>query len=279
MSLPARPRLRRGIALALAAAALLAVGSGAQAVTNGLPDSIAAIGDSITQAANADLLHLGGSNPGESWSTGYDPLDGVTSHYERLVARNPAVADHTFNDAVSGAKMEDAPAQATAAVQQRAEYVTVLMGANDVCAPSKDAMTSVTAYEASFRQTMTTLATGLPSARILVVSIPDVYRLWETLKGNVVARLVWGWFRICPSMLSETNTEADRQFVRARNIDFNHVLRAVCGEYAQCRYDDDRVFNYRFTPSEVSGVDYFHPSLAGQRTLAELTWSSGFWPS
>ncbi len=239
---------------------------------------MAAIGDSMTQAANMDFAHIGASNPGHSWSTGDRRGDTIKSHYERILARNRKVAGRNFNDSVSGAKMSDAPGQAAAAVRQRAEYVTVLMGGNDVCTSSKDTMTAVASYESAFRKVMGTLTTGLPAARIYVVSVPDAYQLWNVHKNNFTARLAWESFKICQSMLARSNTEADRQFVRMRNIEYNRVLRRVCAEYVQCRYDGDAVFNFRFTASDVSTVDYFHPSAAGQRNLAGITWGAGYWP-
>lgn len=42
------------------------------------------------------------------------------------------------------------------------------------------------------------------------------------------------------------------------------MLADVCSQYASCRFDDYAVFNYQFSASEVSKLDYFHPSLAGQ---------------
>jgi hypothetical protein len=80
-------------------------------------------------------------------------------------------------------------------------------------------------------------------------------------------------------MLDNANTEADRQYVRQRNIDFNTVLRNVCALYTQCRYDNDGVFNYQFARSDVSGVDYFHPSMNGQKNLAQKSWEAGYWPA
>lgn len=242
------------------------------------PDSIAAIGDSITQAANASLLHFGPSFPHNSWATGDDPYDTISSHYERLLAHNPAIAGRQANHAVSGAKMADANRQAALAVQQGAAYVTVLLGANDVCAPSKEAMTPVADFESSFRRAMTTVTTGLPAGRIYVASIPDIYQLWALNQGDLLARLTWEWFRICPTMLAGTNTEADRQYARARNADYNAALRRVCAEFSQCRFDDNRVFDARIEPADVSLVDHFHPSIEGLRKLAELTWRSGYWP-
>lgn len=258
-------------------AIILAGGPRARAVTEDLPDSIAAIGDSITQAANASPPLIGPSNPQHSWSTG-TAADGVTSHYERIFERNAAVAGRNFNDSVSGARMRDAPAQAARAVQQGAEYVTVLMGGNDVCASSKETMTSLAAFESAFRQAMDILVTGLPGTKIYVVSVPDVYQLWNVHRSNLLALAVWDSFKICQSMLAPSNTEADRQQVRTRNMDYNAVLKRVCGEYPNCRHDGGRVFDYRFTPADVSTVDYFHPSVTGQQNLAEISWRGGYWP-
>jgi len=268
-------RLRRLVALF--ALVLLAVGFGATPAsgrTNGLPDSMAAIGDSITTAANTSFFELGGSNPEHSWSTGDDSADTVVSHYERLLTANPNIASRNLNDAAPGAKMADAPAQAQQAVSQGIEYVTFLMGGNDLCTSSKQTMTSVRDFTAQFRAAMDVLATGRPDADVFVASIPDIRRLWELYHTDFRAQWVWGTFHVCQSMLSSGNTDADRDFVRRRNIAFNTVLRDVCAEYAQCRFDGGATFNYRFTRDDVSQVDFFHPSTTGQAHIAEVTWAA-----
>lgn len=274
-----RSAARRAGVAAAAAGLLFAFPTAAPAATNGFPDSMAAIGDSITQAANLDGSTLGSSNPQHSWSTGYDSADGILSHYERLLANNANIASKNHNDAVSGAKMVDAPAQADQAVQQQVEYVTFLMGGNDVCTSSKDNMTPVNTYEAQFRSAMDKLAAGLPNAQVYVVSVPDVYQLWKLFNTNKTATRVWSTFGICQSMLAKTNTESDRQFVRQRNIDFNTVLQNACAEYVQCRYDGGAIFSYQFTKTDVSTVDYFHPSKTGQANIAKTSWANGYWPT
>ncbi len=65
------------------------------------PNSIAAIGDSITRAA--DVCCWYGDHPANSWSTGGASWDGVASHYERIRALNPEIAGRNYNNAVSGA--------------------------------------------------------------------------------------------------------------------------------------------------------------------------------
>ena len=125
-----------------------------------LPDSIAAIGDSITQAV--DVCCFYGNWPGHSWSTGNVPLDGIASHYERIRAQNPAIRGHRWNNAVSGARMADAPGQARRTVGQGARYVTVLMGANDLCGWD-GALTPTATFRAQFTETSTSCAPGCPA--------------------------------------------------------------------------------------------------------------------
>ena len=81
---------------------------------------------------------------------------------------------------------------------------------------------------------------------------------------------------ICQSLLVADRTEEQRQLVRTRNIEFNQVLAEECAAYPRCRFDATRC-STRFGRSDVSNLDYFHPSLAGQARLASITWSAGWW--
>src|SRR5215218_4050240 len=117
-----------------------------------LPSSMAAIGDSITRAA--DVCCYYGDHPGQSWSTGSTSYDGIASHYERIKQLNSAITGHAYNDAVTGAKMAQAPTQAGQAVSQGARYVTILLGANDLCTSSPSTMTSTDTFRAQFSQAM-----------------------------------------------------------------------------------------------------------------------------
>lgn len=242
-----------------------------------LPNSIAGVGDSITRAA--DVCCWYGDHPGQSWSTGGGAFDGIRSHYERIRSQNAGISGRNYNDARSGARMRDAQTQAQAAVTQQAGYVTILMGANDVCTGSPSTMTSVSDFRSQFSGTMATLAAGLPAgSHVFVASIPNVYRLWQLFRTDATAQLVWSVAEICQSMLSPFNTEQDRQTVLARVQAFNDVLADLCGQYATlCRFDDYAVYNYAFSASQVSKLDYFHPSLAGQAALASITWQRSWW--
>ena len=241
-----------------------------------LPSSMAAIGDSITRAADTCCWY--GDHPANSWSTGGAGWDGVISHYERIRALNPDIRDNNFNDAESGARMSDGPEQARSAVEQRVRYVTVMLGANDLCTSSPSTMTPVDTFRSQFRQTLRILVNDLPAgARIFVASIPDVHRLWDIYHTNWLARLVWDVANICQSLLAPDRTAAERALVRQRNLAYNDVLATQCTRLARCRYDGGAVFSYPFTRSDVSTLDFFHPSLSGQANLARVTWAASWW--
>jgi lysophospholipase L1-like esterase len=240
------------------------------------PSSMAAIGDSMTQAA--DVCCWYGDHPANSWSTGGAGWDGVRSHYERLRSLNPVMAGHNYNDSRSGARMSAGPTQAQSAVNQGAGYVTILLGANDVCTSSPSTMTPVDTFRSQFRQTLTVLDSGLPAESLIFVSsIPDVYQLWALFHGNATAQAVWAVAGICQSLLAPWRTAAGRATVRQRNIDFNTVLAEECARIARCLFDSNAVFHYSFTTGDVSKLDYFHPSLSGQAHLAEVTWAHSWW--
>ena len=274
-------RIRRLVVPVIAV--VMAVGFGSSSVAGQadasappLPNSMAAIGDSMTQAA--DVCCWYGDHPANSWSTGGAGWDGITSHYERLRALDPDIAGQRYNDAVSGARMSDGPGQAQRAVAQQAGYVTILLGANDLCTSSPGTMTSVDAFRRQFQQTLQILSEGLPSrARIFVASIPDVYQLWGIYHTDWLARSVWDIANICQSLLSPDRTAAQRALVRDRNIAFNDVLRSECAVVVHCRYDRGATFSHQFTRSDVSKLDYFHPSLSGQANLARITWAASWW--
>jgi hypothetical protein len=242
-----------------------------------LPASMAAIGDSITRAY--DVCCSYGDHPGQSWSTGYTSYDGIASHYERIRQLNSAITGRGYNDAVTGAKMSAAPGQATQAVGQGARYVTILLGANDLCTSSPSTMTSPEDFGASFSQAMATLLAPGQDRYVFVSSIPNIYQLWQVLHGNSLARWAWANFHICQSMLGATRTEAERQLVVDRERAFNRILADVCAQYPRCRWDGGAVYNYQFSASQVSSLDFFHPSLSGQAALARVTWGASWWAS
>jgi lysophospholipase L1-like esterase len=271
--------MRKGLFLWAAVAALILTPVAVADIAHvGYPNSIASTGDSITRAFNTCTFPFIDC-PQNSWSTGSSST--VNSHYRRILAANPAIFGRSFNDARTGARMNALNGQVTTAVSQRVEYVTILMGANDVCTSSVSTMTPTATLEAQLRTSLQTLSAALPNARIYVVSIPNVYHLWEILHTNLSAVITWSLGGICQSLLANPMSMAPadvarRQQVYQRTVDDNAALARVCAQFVHCRFDGNAAFNLQFVRSDVSTRDYFHPSVAGQTKAAAITWAAGF---
>jgi lysophospholipase L1-like esterase len=262
-------------------AGLLVVGGVAAAPApnlTGYPNSMAAAGDSISRAYNTGTVPFT-DQPANSWSTG--TRSSVRSHYLRILDAEPAISGRNFNEAVSGARMRDLDAQVAVVNDRAVAYITILVGANDLCTPTVGTMTSVAAFRREFEKAMAHLSAGSPRARIYAVSIPNVYRLWVITKDDALARLAWRTFDICQSLLTHPrSTDAEdvarRREVRQRSIAFNAVLDEVCARYIHCRFDERALFDEPFTLEDISERDYFHPSLQGQQRIAQATWAGSF---
>jgi lysophospholipase L1-like esterase len=275
------PLIRRLLAAVLAVGTAVGCTVGSSPASPGdrppMPRAMAALGDSVTRAFAA--CGRGGDCAETSWATG--TAGQLHSHAQRLHLEAP---DSNHNLAVSGARVAGLASQVEAAVRVRPDYLTVLIGANDACAADESGMTSVADYTSDFDAALDTLVQGLPDARILVVSVPDLRRLWEVGKDRPEVVRVWESSGVCGSMLADpTDTsaaaQARRDRVRARIQAYNAAMATVCARHApQCRDDGNAAFDHRFDLDDVSTLDYWHPSSRGQTTLARVAWQAGFWP-
>ncbi|MEH0983544.1 GDSL-type esterase/lipase family protein [Micromonospora sp. CPCC 205556] len=244
----------------------------------GLPDTMAALGDSITTGFGSCLVLT--SCARNSWSTG----DGirVDSHYRRLLDRGAALRGRGHNHAAPGARAAALAGQARAAVRDRADYVTILIGANDACREDADRMTPVATFRGQVDRALRVLREGRPAARVLVVSVPDLYRLWEV--GHTDSRAVRAWRAgICPALLAAPTSTAPadrarRAAFRQRVRAYNAELVAACRAYgSRCRHDGGAVHRARFTLDDLNRLDWFHPNVAGQNRIADATFSAAGW--
>ncbi len=243
-----------------------------------VPNSMASMGDSITRAFNACGWYFDCTS--RSFSTGSS--SSVNSHYLRILDVNPAILGNNYNEARSGAKADEMATQASAVVNRDAEYVTILIGANDACTSSEESMTPVDTFRAQIDDELDTLQAGLPDARVYVMSVPDIKRLWEVGHTSSTARFYWSAYNICQSMLANP-TSFDQEDVERRDrvqqrvIDYNSELADACAGYgANCTFDDNAVFGFPFELEHLSGWDYFHPNTEGQALLAEISYEAGF---
>lgn len=235
------------------------------------PESVAAVGDSITRGF--DACSVLADCPEVSWSTGTDST--VRSLAVRLLGASGA-AVHSWNHAETGARIAQLPEQMALAAKEHPDLVTVMIGANDACRDSVRVMTPVADFRASFEASMRQLRSTAPKAQVYVSSVPDLKRLWSTGRSNQLGKQIWK-LGICKSMLGDADdmgasAVARRAAVQDRVVAYNGALSEVCAKDPRCRYDGGAVFDYRFTGKQLSHWDWFHPGRDGQARLAEIAY-------
>jgi lysophospholipase L1-like esterase len=266
----------------LAALALACEGTGTAApeptgTAKGLPASMGALGDSITAGYGTCFTLVACSR--NSWSTGSSAA--VDSHYRRIRDDNAAIKGNAENYAVPGARARDLARQADRAVDDKVQYVTVLIGANDACTDRVTDMTRPGTFRKQVDTALARLRKGLPKTRVLVVSIPDIYRLWQLGHDNERAVRAWS-HGVCQSLLARPTSTAEADDDRRRQVDervdaYNRELEAACDKYgSKCRWDGGRAHRVRFTLDLVNELDYFHPDVEGQNQLADVTYPGRF---
>ncbi len=291
----------RAQGLALAAAVALIVPSAVLAKDpQRVPRRLSSVGDSITEAINAEEFNpliIVTPNHWASWANGYRGFwewllgrTNVNSHNQRITAAFGSSNRKNFMEAVSGADSFDIAPQMAQSVSHTADYVTLLMGHNDVCQNSFSQIPTDAQFEANVRAGFDRLRAGLPNgATIYTLALVDIYKLWQLgpqLSGflGIDCQLIWATTLLgvfpCGTMLNPLNSEADRQFTRSRNIAFNQILEELVAEYdANDPHHywefSDMTFEADFVPSEVSPFDCFHPSAQGQKRLAKESWLAG----
>ena len=217
-----------------------------------------------------------------------------------------------FNHAVSGAQMADFVAQAQAIVAAaaqtpsgRAGMITVLLGANDVCAPSLGEMTDPALFETQYRAGLEVLAASntTKNAQIHVSGLPAIYWLWDAKYSNFVCRVFVWPFVPCQDLLASpaddcassasredpdtiypgdgVNCQRRKQFHAIIRDTYNPILRDVLAEYRDsgrlpnARYTD--IYDVRFDSQDINNGDCFHPSTTGHALLAETEWCRTHW--
>lgn len=257
------------------------------------PTHIYSIGDSITRAFDADLpldnLHLSWVNGSHTFLSQLLGFPDVKSHHQRVVANFGSSGVRNRIAAQNGNRVGHMVDQVEGMTGNET-YVTVLLGGNDVCKSTIEELPTDEAFAWTFAEGLVRLLEKLPAgATVQVVAIPDIKRLYEIgidkkALGVVDCSLLWTTTSLgfpCGSMLSPDNTEADREYVRQRNIGYNAIMHyltllgALSYPHLYVSFTDV-TFTYPFTQEHISDIDCYHPSADGQELISEGTWNDGF---
>lgn len=237
-------------------------------------DTIGILGDSISLGVNA--CDSQGQCAAASWSGGSDAAVGSVA--ARLAAAS-GIEPAVVNAAKDGGDVEDALGLVDEVIAAQPQLVTVLLGGNDACAPTLDEMTPAADFEDRLTRLFARITGEVPDAAILAMSVPDLHRLWELGRADARTVQVWNSSPSCTNLLGSADEEsaeatARRDAVAARVVEYNAAIARVCGATDGCIHDDGAVYGYAFTADEISAIDRFHPSIAGQRAIAAIAWDA-----
>ena len=209
-----------------------------------------------------------------SWVTG--DTSAVQSLYSRILARNPAIRGNTFNLALGGADVASMLLQAKKAVGLKpAPELVVVQGIdNDITCNE----TGHRQLQMAFARVLDVLATGLPDARIFVVSqfgsVPTYIKAL-TLKKRVNQR-----HRISPSsgrcaFLDARGAPIPKgvAYLEAVIHRYEAAVATACKTVANCRYDGG-AFGRVVDRREYISWDLIHLSQRGQAKAAAVAWAA-----
>lgn len=169
------------------------------------------------------------------------------------------------------------------------KYITLLIGANDVCSPEtprgvpldKVRQNILTAFAVLSRikqeEPIRILMVGIP--RIPELGVPSI-RNSHTVLGLSCHTVRNGILRFCNSLL---NWKTDDEFDEKMSIveDMNRLLRSIAAEASlefpnlDVAYSDR--LSHRVVPRDYLAIDCFHPNATGQTALADETWVDQPW--
>ncbi len=236
------------------------------------PFIMGALGDSITTAVNANGW---GAIIEESWATGKSPSQQVKSHWQRLgtVLARP-IEPH--NVAQGGATAASLDGQLNQLLTVTPDYVTVLMGANDVCSWNDGYDEKIATYLQRMRKAVERMIAANHEVKIYLSPIPNLFKVWQV--GNQHGcQWFWDLTNICAGMFHSQRTPAQRDDFVALIYQTNAGLESLAAEYPLNIKFDASLVDLPIAWAHISSYDCFHPSLAGQNMLAEKTWQTGWY--
>ena len=232
---------------------------------------VVSMGDSITAGFNTrwpgDL-----NNVRYNWSTGKSKR--VQSHLyklKKIISKDVKA----INVARSRATSHELALQWRNIKTPTIDYLTLLIGANDVCDWSDEYTKDKEKFRTNVQYIIDKAISMNTDVRILLPAIPNMYHLYEQGKDSCGGR--WDYFEACPSLLSSKRNDEERSAFRQRLLEANATLEELATHYETNVKFVGAVYDYKFSIEHLSRIDCFHPSVLGQNELARVTWENGWY--
>ena len=220
---------------------------------------LASFGDSITRGFNAKKI---GENTAYNWASGNE----ISSYWESLF---PSHGDRAYNLAIVGATSGVVKLELLA-LSEIPTHATLLIGANDACynLPLEDTLSNI-------KDVIQSLYSRNKDVILTVSPVPRISSIYYAKKNELWCRTVWAVSGICAGFLSPFISDELRNDNQYKLDMFNLSLEEYVNE-VNAKEEHPRI---HFNPaigigdlfsSDVSDIDCFHPSVAGQQRLSDL---------
>ena len=224
-----------------------------------------ALGDSITAGFNAKRF---GDNRQYSWSTGLSLEESIINELSTYYQKK----FYGINLATVGATSDTVLGQVGRLSSIKADFATVLVGANDLCRHLNDFDSYAEVYRENFTQILKTLISTNSDMKIFISKVPNLGNLYQTTKDIKSCRKKWEVLPVCRTYLrnstEENRTRFDRNWEKLIKIQSE-----VAGAFNPKNVIFLDVDPGNFTVSDVSTHDCFHPSIKGQSLLGSRSWT------
>lgn len=245
---------------------LMTSGISASAQESLRPYVMGALGDSISAGFNSYRL---GDNRSLSWSTGTAAEPHVESHAKKMAALLGRPIE-THNEAFAGATSHDLSRETTRLLRYKPDYVTVLIGANDLCNWDGNYDKELAGFTERLETAVDRLVAANSDIRIVMSSLPNIMSVYQLGVANGCSSL-WNAVGVCKALFSSARTPAERTEFSQRFFKLNEIIKEVAGHYPANAVYKPEVVNYQFPREFLSAIDCFHPSILGHGKIAELT--------
>ncbi len=240
----------------------------------GYPDSIVVLGHSGSTGESSDPEQPGVEVRENSWATGTNPA--VNSLYLRLLAVHPAIEGHALGLSQGGADVAQLKLQAENAVTQAPPnpLVVIQIMDNDMICPATAA--DLDAFQAALSDALSVLDSGLPTARLFVVSqFGSPSTQWDEYTVAQRRDFAAGMGSGPCAFLDTDGQLVPRELQRLEDVihGYEKRLEAACAELERCVYDGG-AFGDAEDRATYIAPDLNHFSVAGHAAAAEIAWKA-----
>lgn len=238
------------------------------------PYIMGALGDSISAGFNAWRY---GDNRELSWAGGLDAEGLVESHARKLKKLIPNRKVLVVNEAFVGAESNQLQRQAARLLRVKPDYVTIAIGANDVCTWYDDYLPKLELYERHLLQVIDRLIAANQLVKIVLTPVPSIPLMYELGIKRPGCQSKWDTMGVCKPLLASDRSAEDRLAFAERYQHLNQTIKDVAGRYPSHVRLAAAIAYTNFDESMISPLDCFHPSIKGHNFISELSFDPNWY--